>query len=200
MDAEQSDLTALWERARTGDEDASKALVEGLYPTVIRIVRCHLPVRLAEEELAQDVFVRIFSNLDRYRPRPDIPMTHWVSRVAVTTCLDALRAERRRPEVRWADLSDAQAGWLEYLTTDADQPPHSSGLDARELVQKLLSQLPPGDRLILNLLHLEERSVKDISRLTGWSVPGVKVRAFRARRRLRQVAQQFKSSTMYEEL
>ena len=158
METEQCDLAPILERARQGDEIASRTLVEELYPTVIRIVRSHLPVRQAEEDLAQEVFVRIFSRLDQYQSRPGIPMTHWVSRVAVTTCLDALRAERRRPELRWADLSEDQAHWLEYMTTNAEPSPQTSSQEAREVVQKLLAQLPADDRMILNLLHLEERT------------------------------------------
>lgn len=175
-------------------------LVEELYPTVIRIVRSHLPVRQAEEDLAQEVFVRIFSRLDRYQSRPGIPMTHWVSRVAITTCLDALRAERRRPELRWADLSENQALWVEYLTTAAEDAPQTSDHDAREVVDKLLSQLSPPDRLVLNLMYMEEKSVKEICESTGWSIPSVKVRAFRARRRLRTLAEQMKTNACYEEL
>jgi len=198
MDAEQRDLTPILERVRQGDEIASQALVEELYPTVIRIVRSHLPVRQSEEDLAQEVFVRIFSRLDRYRSRPGIPMTHWASRVAITTCLDALRAERRRPELRWADLSEDQALWMEYLTTDTDESPQTSAHDAREIVDKLLSQLSPPDRLILNMMYMEEKSVKEICTATGWSIPSVKVRAFRARRRLRLLAEQLKMNACYE--
>lgn len=200
MDAEQRDLTPILERVRRGDETASRMLVEELYPTVIRIVRSHLPVRLAEQDLAQEIFVKIFSRLDRYQSRPGIPITHWVSRVAVTTCLDALRAERRRPELRWADLSEDQALWVEYLTADADESPRTSARDAREVVGTLLSQLSPPDRLILNLMYLEEKSVKEICRSTGWSRPGVKVRAFRARRRLRTLVEQLKTNADYEDL
>lgn len=200
MNTEQSDLIPILEKVRRGDEVACRTLMEELYPNVIRIVRSHLPVRQAEEDLAQEVFVRIFSRLDTYQSRPGIPFTHWVSRVAITTCLDALRAERRRPELRWADLSEDQATWVQYMVEDTEKSPQTSSADARETVDLMLSQLSAADRMILNMLHLEERSVKDISRLTGWSIPGVKVRAFRARRRLRQIAHQLKTTACYEEI
>ncbi|MDC0325342.1 RNA polymerase sigma factor [bacterium] len=198
MDVDQSDLAPFVERAREGEEEACRILMEGLYPTVIRIVRSHLPVRQSEEDLAQEVFVRIFNRLDRYQARKGIPITHWVSRVARTTCLDTLRAERRRPELRWADLSEDQATWLEYMVSDEDQTPQISGFDTREFVEKILAQISTDDRMILNMLYLEDRSVKDISQLTGWTIPGVKVRAFRARRRLHKIAKQLQATAPYE--
>lgn len=183
------DLSGCVESTRRGDQEAARRLVEHLHPLVMQIVRSHLPVRSAEDDLAQDVFVKLLTRLDQYQPRPDVPFTHWASRLAVRTCLDALRAERRRPEVRWTDLPEEQARWLDYLGSDADPPQASEASAARELVQLLLGQLSPEDRLVLTLLDLEERSVKDISALTGWSTALVKVRAFRARHRLRRLAQ-----------
>ena len=59
-------------------------------------------------------------------------------------------------------------------------------LAAREIVEKLLAQLAPTDRLVLTLLHLEGRSVEEVRELTGWNAPVIKVRAFRARRKLRK--------------
>ncbi len=198
MRTEESDLTPLLTRVREQDEDAARALVERLYPLVIRIVRSHLPRRTMEEDLAQEVFVKLFARLDRYADRTGIPFEHWVSRLAVRTCLDALRAERRRPEWRWGDLSEAEAVWLEFMLADEAAPPDAAAASAREVVEKLLGQLPPDDRLVLVLLDLEQRSVKEIARLTGWSGSLVKVRAFRARRKLRQLATAFKAQERYE--
>jgi len=59
-------------------------------------------------------------------------------------------------------------------------------LAARDLLEKLLGSLSPQDRLVVQLLHLEERSVAEIRRLTGWSEPMIKVRAFRARKKLQK--------------
>ena len=67
MDIQESDLTALLAQVRERDEAAARALVEALYPQVIRIVRGHLPRRVAVEDLAQEVFVKLFSRLDQYR-------------------------------------------------------------------------------------------------------------------------------------
>ena len=192
MSEELFDLSGCVERTRQGEPDAARRLVEHLYPQVLQIVRSHLPQRTAEADLAQDVFVKILTRLDRYQPRADVPFTHWVSRLAVRTCLDALRSERRRPELRWSDLSEEQARWLDYVVAEAHPAPTHAAAGARELVHLLLARLSPEDRLVLTLLDLEQRSVREISTTTGWSVPLVKVRAFRARRRLRKLAEEFR--------
>ena len=180
------------ERVRQNDQDAAVALVEALYPLVIRIVRSHWSRPSDEEDLAQEIFLKLFSRLDQYEARAGIPLEHWVSRLAVRTCFDALRAKGRRPEVRMGDLSEEQRAWLEFMTAEESAPPDSTAASALELVGRLLSQLPPEDRLVISLLDLEERSVKEIASITGWSVSLVKVRAFRARRKLRKLATAFK--------
>ena len=180
------------ERVRQHDQDAAVALVEALYPLVIRIVRSHCPERSDEEDLAQEIFLKLFSRLDQYEAHVGIPLEHWVSRLAVRTCFDALRAKGRRPEVRMGDLSEEQRAWLEFMTAEESAPSDSTAASALELVGRLLSQLPPEDRLVISLLDLEERSVKEIAAITGWSVSLVKVRAFRARRKLRKLATAFK--------
>ena len=183
------DVATCLAAVRGGEEDAARLLVVHLRPLVARIVRAHLPRRLAEEDLQQEIFLKMFTRLDQYRgPQP---FTHWVSRLALTTCLDALRAQGRRPELRWADLSEEQAAVLDRL--HADVPAESatgvaggSGEAARELVNELLATLPAADRTVLTLLDLRQHSVAEVCALTGWGASLVKVRAFRARRKLRQ--------------
>ena len=89
--------------------------------------------------------------------------------------------------MRWADLSEEQTQTLEAVTAGPEELDPSQSLAARELVEKLLAQLAPADRLVLTLLHLEGRSVEEVRQITGWNVSVIKVRAFRARRKLRKV-------------
>jgi RNA polymerase sigma factor (sigma-70 family) len=198
MATNEFDAEQCLERVRRHDEEAARELVEQLYPLVIRIVRSHLPRRMAEEDLAQEIFAKVFGRLERYQSRAGVPFEHWVSRLAVRTCLDALRAERRRPEWRWSDLPEEERAWLDFMLTDGQAAPDASVASAREVVGKLLAQLPPPDRLVISLLDLEQRSVKEIAQLTGWSATLVKVRAFRARIRLKALAAAFKREDGYE--
>ncbi len=192
------DLTECLERVRREDPRSARALVEHLYPLVVRIVRSHLPLRMLEEDMTQEVFLKLFSRLSQYKERDGIPFEHWMARLTVRTCLDRLRAEKRRPESRWADLPQQEAACLEYMLSAQDAPPEVSPVAAREVLDLLLDRLRPADRLVIRLLDLEERSVKEISALTGWSAALVKVRAFRARRKLRDVAARWKKEASYE--
>jgi RNA polymerase sigma factor (sigma-70 family) len=179
------DVAACLDRVRQRDQIAARELVDHLYPLVIRIVRSHLPRRVAEEDLAQEVFLKMFTRLDQYKGA--VAFTHWVSRIAVTTCIDQLRAQKRRPEFRWADLSEKETDVLDAVLTNESEVPANDAMAAHELVTKLLGQLKPRDRLVLQLLDLEQRSVAEISELTGWNPSLVKVRAFRARGKLKKL-------------
>jgi len=187
-DSTAFDLAGCLQRVRQRDQSAARALVEHLYPLVIRIVRAHLPRQVAEEDLSQEIFMKMFSRLEQYQGA--VPFPHWVSRIAVTTCIDHLRAQKRRPEFRWADLSEDEAEVLDaVLTNESDQAPDDA-LAAHELVDKLLGQLNPADHLVLQLLDLEQKTVAEIRTLTGWNSSLIKVRAFRARRKLQKLFQE----------
>lgn len=187
-----TDLSGLVPRVVAGDEAAAREMVERLWPQVIRIVRRHLPRRSSEEDLAQEVFMKMFARLDQWRA--DMPLEHWVSRVAVNTCLDALRWHKRRPELRWADLSESEAEMLDNVLHDDSEASSGDAIAARELAHKLLETLKPADRLVLTMMDMEGRSVADVQRATGWSATLVKVRAFRARRKLRKAFEVLENS------
>lgn len=178
------DMAASLDRVRRGDEEAARAVVRELYPLIMKIVRSHLPRRTDEEDLAQVVFSKVFAHLDQYSGT--VPFEHWVSRVAVNTCLNALRAEKCRPELRWADLSEDEAEMMEKVVAAPKEPDLAEQLTARELARRMLETLVPRDRLILTLLDLEEHSVEEVRARTGWSASLIKVRAFRARAKLRK--------------
>jgi len=185
---EAFDFAGCLERVRKRDQAASRELVTELYPQVIRIVRSHLPRRVAEEDLAQDIFLKMFTRLEQFQG--NVPFPHWVSRIAVTTCIDQLRAQKRRPEFRWADLSEDQADMLDNVLSDEREAIPGDALAARELVEKLMAQLKPDDRLVIQLLDLEQKTLVEISELTGWNQTLIKVRAFRARRKLQKLFQE----------
>src|SRR5450631_367667 len=171
-DDESFDLAGCLDRVRKRDQTAARELVEHLHPLVIRIVRAHLPRRVSEEDLAQDIFLKMFTRLDQYQGA--VPFTHWVSRIAVTTCIDQLRAQKRRPELRWADLSENETDFLDAALTNENDVSPDDAVEAKELVAKLLDQLKPEDRLVIQYLDLEQKSVAEISALTGWNPTLVK--------------------------
>jgi RNA polymerase sigma-70 factor (ECF subfamily) len=184
-DDQSFDLAGCLDRVRKRDQIAARELVEHLHPLVIRIARAHLPRRVAEEDLAQDIFLKMFTRLDQYQG--NVPFTHWVSRIAVTTCIDHLRAQKRRPELRWADLSERETDVLDSAITNENDVAPDDALAAKEIVGKLLDMLKPEDRLVIQYLNLDQKSIAEISAITGWNQTLVKVRAFRARRKLQRL-------------
>ena len=179
------DVVGCLARVRQHDQMAARELVEHLHPLVVRIVRSHLPRRVLEEDLTQEIFLKMFTRLAQYQGA--VPLPHWVSRIAVTTCIDHLRAQKRRPEFRMADLSETEAEVLGNVMTNTNDVPANDAMAAHELVHKLLDQLKPDDQLVVRLLDLEQKTIAEISELTGWNQSLIKVRAFRARRKLQKL-------------
>ncbi len=186
-DADERALDDLaWvDRVLAGDEDAAKVLVDRLYPTVIKCVRYRLPRRTSEEDLTQAIYSRIFAHLKQYSGT--VPLEHWVSRIAVNTSLNFLKYERVRPELRMSDLREEEEAVVRQMLQTTDEASTGQGTAARELLERLLARLRPDERLVITLLHLEERTTKEIADLTGWSIALVKVKAFRTRQKLRKL-------------
>lgn len=180
-DAEVADCLA---RGRQGDEQAILELFHYMYPHVAKLVQSNLPSREAAEDLVQKVCIKVVTHLNQFSGK--VPFLHWVSRISVNTCLNQIRHERYRPELRLADLSEEEAGVIENLAASTAEPNSSDRVAAGELVEKLLAGLRPEERLLVRLMYLEGRALKEISELTGWSASSIKVRIFRARGRLRK--------------
>jgi RNA polymerase sigma-70 factor (ECF subfamily) len=196
MSDEDFDLDACLEEVREGDQDACAALMKHLYPLVIKIVRARLPRRVQEEDLAQEIFIKVFHRMDQYEGR--MPFPNWVSRIAVTTCIDQLRAQKRRPEFRWADLSENEAEVVQAITRDETSEDPGEATAARELIDKLLQTLGAKDRTVITMLDLEQKTLAEISTLTGWSQTMIKVRAFRARKKLQSAFRRLQESERNE--
>jgi RNA polymerase sigma-70 factor (ECF subfamily) len=178
------DLAACVERVRQRDEDAARLLLQHLYPLVLKLVRAHLPKRSAEEDLVQMVFVKVFAKLDQFNGA--VPLEHWVSRIAINTCINQIKAERVRPELRWADLGDEERFVVETLAATESELDATDAFAAREIVEKLMARLEPVERVLMTLLHLEGRSGKEVAQLMGWSHLRVRVRDFRVRQKLKR--------------
>ncbi|MEY2539087.1 MAG: hypothetical protein QOG67_2827 [Verrucomicrobiota bacterium] len=178
------DARSLVGAALRHDDEAARELVRHLYPLVAKVVHGHRPRRTPEEDLCQMIFIKVFLNLSRFSGK--VPVEHWVSRIAVNTCLNQIASEKARPELRQADLSVEEEAVVNDLATSPEELAPDRSLAARELVEHLLETLKPAERLVIDLLYLQGHSVEEIRTLTGWSAPLVKIRAFRARQKMKQ--------------
>ena len=130
------------------------------------------------------IFIKVFQKLSQFSG--NVPLEHWVSRVAVNTCLNQIESEKVRPEVRHADLSVEEQAVVENLASSSDDLAPDKRFASRQLVEHLLAALKPVERLAIDLLYLQGRSVEEIHKITGWSAALIKVRAFRARQKMKQ--------------
>jgi len=167
-----------------GDRASFEPLVAKYSPRVLATARRYARRESEIEDIAQEVWLKAFDKLKSFRG--EAPFEHWLMRLAVRTCYDFLRGHQRNRESSFSEISEPEEDWLDRFVAD----PGSAAEDAdaaRALVNRVLERLSPEARLVIQLLEIEDRSVKEIAELTGWSVPLVKVRAFRARAEMRKI-------------
>ena len=130
------------------------------------------------DDICQDVFIKVYENLGKFHA--DAPFEHWLSRVTIRVCYDALRSRKR--EKGNVPLED-----VHHLLEDVSIGKNQAAEEARNLLEWALARLQPKERLVTTLLELEEKSIREIAEMTGWSQANVKVRAFRARQKLKKL-------------
>jgi RNA polymerase sigma-70 factor, ECF subfamily len=167
-----------------GDAASFEPLVEKYSPRIFAMARRYARRESEVEDIVQEIWLKAFEKLKSFRS--EAPFEHWLMRLAVRTCYDALRSHRRNRETTFAELTKPEEDWLDRFVSQPDSASEDTEA-ASQLIARVLEQLSPPARLVITLLGIEERSVKEISKLTGWSVPLVKVRAFRARAEMRKV-------------
>ena len=167
-----------------GDAGSFEPLVEKYSPRVFATARRYARRESEVEDIVQEVWVKAFQKLRSFRG--EAPFEHWLMRLAVRTCYDFLRGHQRNRETSFSELTEAEDDWLDRFVNQPDSA-NEKAEAARMLVARVMEELSPAARLVITLLEIEDRSVKEISKLTGWSVPLVKVRAFRARAEMRKI-------------
>ena len=185
---ERSDAELIAE-VLAGDAASFEPLIQKYSPRLFATARRYARRESEVEDIVQEVWLKAFQKLASYRG--EAPFEHWLMRLAVRTCYDFLRGHQRNRETSFSDLAEPEDDWLDRFVTQPSTAPEDADA-ARLLIERLLARLSPPARLIITLLEIEERSVKEISRLTGWSVPLVKVRAFRARAEMRKLLAKIK--------
>jgi RNA polymerase sigma-70 factor, ECF subfamily len=176
--------------ARAGDESAFAEIVRRYGPRVFRVAARFFRRREQVEEVAQEVFLKAFTQLEAFEGRGSLE--GWLARIAANTCLNMLRSARRRPELTASDLTEDEAAWLDDKLAGVAGERHRSAeraVVAADLTDRVFETMSPEDRMVLMLIDGEDASVKDVAELTGWSESNVKVRAFRARRRMREAVE-----------
>lgn len=176
-----------------GDTDAYRGIISRHRDRVFAIVSRHVPPQDAAET-AHEAFVRAFRSLSGYKPVK--PFGHWLSVITTRTCHDYWRSHYSRKETPVSQLSDQPGDYFETRRQESGdalgENPETSEMRRQELRQldAALARLSADDRMVVTLTALEERPVREVAELLGMNVTAVKVRAFRARKRLRKLLEE----------
>jgi RNA polymerase sigma-70 factor (ECF subfamily) len=186
MEASDAELIAAVLRGETA---SFEPLIRRYQSRLFAMARRYSRNESQVEDLVQEIFIKAFQKLSSYRG--EAPFEHWLMRLAVRTCYDFLREQQRSRESTFSDVSSCETDWLDRFIAEPGRDPEAAAA-ARELVAAIFERLSPAARLVLTLLEIEDRSVKEIAQMTGWSVALVKVRAFRARAEMRKCLAQMR--------
>ncbi len=146
------------------------------------------------EDVGQEVFVRLYFSLDQLRS-PEV-FEPWLYRLTVNAAYDYLRKQKRRSESRMADLSEQQVMLADAAEGSRVSSEEQQNAKTRELVQALLAEVSEEDRILLTLKEIEGLSLKELEKIYGVNENALKVRLFRARKR---VLKAFERSRQEEE-
>jgi len=176
-----SDDVELLERIRAGSTDDFTEIVRRHQSRVFGILHRYERDAHRVEDLAQETFVKAWRALGQFDGRA--PFEHWLARIAVRVALDHLRREkRRRNEIALPELGEDALDWLRSDEREGEL----DGRAAAEILELALRELSPADRVVITMQELEGRSVNEICAATGASGVAVRVRAMRARAKLKR--------------
>ena len=170
-----------------GDVNAFEHLLRRHEKVVSSIARRHVPPEQVEDTI-QDVFIRAYRALPGFSGKG--PFKQWLAGISVRACYDFWRKRYRSREVPMSDLGQRHQAWLEeVLSGEADDARAEDDFrkEAAELLDRALSRLSAEERMVIELVYLEGHSGKEAATLLGWSLANVKVRSFRARRKLEKL-------------
>jgi len=170
-------------RAQAEDKEAFEELVRRHQHRVFGVAGGILRRREDVEDIAQQVFVKAYFSLKRFDQRA--ALSTWLYKITVNECWDLLRKKKVRPLIYESDLSEEQARQLDGSEKHENLGPDTSEtLEMRQHVDRLLAGIDERDRMMLILKEVEGFAVEEIAQMMDLNANTVKVRLFRARRRI----------------
>ncbi len=166
------------DKVLSGDVDAFRYFVKTYKDMGFNLAVSIIKDEQYAEEIVQDAFMKAFKGLKSFKRTAKFKS--WFYRIVVNEAFQRLRSNKKAPQLSY--LEDSNEKLLEYLTEDV----HG---ERTEKIRSVLKMLPPKEGLVLNLFYLEETSIKDISKITGWTRSNTKVILHRARKHTRLIWQ-----------
>lgn len=179
--AEAVDGAGIVARARQGDEDAFRVLVEQHSRSVFRLAYRMTGNEQDAEDVVQESFLRAYRQLGRFESRANFGT--WIYRIAANCSVDVMRARQARHDRPTAEGLDAAAEMPSPGEPGPERLAESAEIDRR--VQAALVALSPLERAAFTLRHCEGRSIAEICRILGLRGSAAKHSVFRAVRKLR---------------
>jgi RNA polymerase sigma-70 factor (ECF subfamily) len=177
-----NDDSELLAKIRNGATNDFAELIERHQPQVVKILYRYERDAQLVEDLTQETFIKAWNALAQFDGRA--PFAHWLSRIAVHVALDHLRRRKRvKHEIGFDELGEDAIDWFH---SDSDEK-NIEGKQAREILEVAMRELSAEEQLVITLLEIEGRSVEEIRALTNSSNVAVRVRAFRARAKLKKI-------------
>jgi RNA polymerase sigma-70 factor (ECF subfamily) len=185
MPAESTDEEIIT-RILGGEINAFDELLRRYRQLVFALVSRHVP-RQQVEEVAEEVFVKAYFSLARYERRS--PFGAWLTPIALRTCCDFWRQHARNREISLNSFEERDPQWLDQILSEQSRIKANEmhfERERRDLLDLALAQLSAEDRMVLELVYLEGREQREVAKMLGMSLANVKIRSFRARRKLQQ--------------
>jgi RNA polymerase sigma-70 factor (ECF subfamily) len=172
------------ERARSGDSDAFRLLVEQHSRAIFRLAFRMTGNEQDAEDVVQETFLRAYKQLDRYEARSSF--STWLFRIASNYSLDLIRSRKRHEDKRERG-SDEERDILQSIPMDTPGPDRIVyGSEVRERVSAALNELSPQERAAFVLRHFEGQSIEEIGAALGTGTNATKHSIFRAVQKLRK--------------
>jgi RNA polymerase sigma-70 factor (ECF subfamily) len=182
---EWSDETAI-DRAKTGDADAYRVLVERHSRTLFRLAFRMTGNEQDAEDIVQESLLRGWRQIDKYDARASFGT--WLYRIAVNCSLDSMRAKKRRSEVTTVVGEGEAEDPLFGLATDDPGPDRvAMSSQVRQRISEAMDELSPSERTAFVLRHFEGMNIDDVSRVLGCQPGAAKHSIFRAVQKMRRV-------------
>lgn len=179
MDA--TEAAAVLARARQGDGDAFRALVEGHSRSVFRLAYRMTGNEQDAEDVVQEAFLRAYKQIGRFESRANFGT--WLYRIVANCSVDLMRAKQaRHDQIRGDSLDDAG----DLPAADGPGPERmAQSAEIEDRVQQALAALSPLERAAFTLRHYEGRSIDEISAALDLGTSAAKHSVFRAVKKLR---------------
>jgi RNA polymerase sigma-70 factor (ECF subfamily) len=195
LDHRSTEEAALVRRVQAQDEMAFREVVERYQAKVFSIIYGILRNRNDAEDIAQQVFAKIYFSIKNFDFRSSL--LTWIYKITVNECYDYLRKKRVRKLVYESDFSVEDSQRMETSDPATDQAaPVDKRLAQHDLIIKLLSKISEEDRNLILLKEVEGHSVEELAGMTGMNENTIKVKLFRARQKLVKAAQRLEKGPL----